>query len=134
MAFINFAHKQRLIKYPVDTDEFFKKPKKVALKREKLANGSKSFNIKELRRLYYAANPHMKCFILLGLNGGLGNGDIGQLERKHLKNGWVDYPRPKALADRRFPLWKETSERRWPSEACTASIGGSRYFGSGFVR
>lgn len=110
MAIFNFAHKQRLIKHPVECGESFKKPKKVALKREKLANGSKSFTIEELQTLYHAANKQMKCFILLGLNGGLGNGDIGQLEHKHVQDGWVDFPRPKTLVDRRFPLWKETAK------------------------
>ena len=50
----------------------------------------------------------MKTFILLGLNGGLGNADIGQMEHKHIKGDWIDYPRPKTLVDRRFPLWDET--------------------------
>jgi integrase len=108
MAIINYAHKQRLVRHPIDVGESFKKPKKVALKREKLASGGKSFTIEELRLLYHAANPQMKCFILLGLNGGMGNGDVGQLERRHIVDGWIDFPRPKTLVDRRFPLWKET--------------------------
>lgn len=108
MAIFNFAHKQRLIKHPVDTGESFSKPKKVALKREKLANASRSFTIEELQTLYHAANKQMRCFILLGLNGGLGNSDVGQLEHKHVQDGWIDFPRPKTLVDRRFPLWKET--------------------------
>jgi integrase len=110
MVFFNFAHKQRLIKHPVDTGESFKKPKKVALKREKLENGCKSFTIDELRLIYHAANKQMKCFILLGLNGGLGNADIGQMESKHINGDWIDFPRPKTLVDRRFKLWKETKK------------------------
>lgn len=110
MVFFNFAHKQRLIKHPVDTGESFKKPKKVALKREKLAKGNKSFTVDELRLIYHAANKQLKCFILLGLNGGLGNSDIGQMESKHIQGDWVDYPRPKTAVDRRFKLWPETKK------------------------
>jgi len=110
MVFFNFAHKQRLIKHPVDTGESFKKPKKVALKREKLAKGNKSFTLEELRLLYHAANKQMKCFILLGLNGGVGNSDIGQMEPKHIQGDWVDYPRHKTAHDRRFKMWPETKK------------------------
>jgi integrase len=110
MAIFNHAHKLELIKRPLAAGESFKKPKKMALKREKLANGNKSFTIEELQTLYHAANPQMKCFILLGLNGGLGNSDLGQIERKHILDGWVDFPRPKTAVDRRFPLWKETAK------------------------
>jgi integrase len=110
MAFFNYAYGERLIKHPVDTGGSFAKPKKVALKREKLARGSKSFTLDELTLLYKAANPQMRCFMLLGLNAGLGNGDIGQLQRHHITGNWVNYPRPKTLVDRRFPLWGVTLE------------------------
>ena len=48
--------------------------------------------------------------ILLGLNAGLGNSDIGNLQKAHLdlKAGWLDYPRMKTGLPRRVPLWAET--------------------------
>lgn len=110
MAFFNYARKSRLIPHPVDTGESFKKPKRVAMKREKLARNNKSYTIEELTTLYKASSPQLRCFMLLGLNGGLGNGDIGQLEQRHVVDGWVDFPRPKTAVDRRFPLWPETAE------------------------
>lgn len=109
MAIFNDAHKARLISRPVDTGESFQKPKRAALKREKLAKNNKSYSVDELKTLFEAANPQTRCFILLGLNGGLGNADIGKLEHRHVVDGWVDFPRPKTMVDRRFPLWPETA-------------------------
>jgi integrase len=57
-----------------------------------------------------AASPQMRAMILLGINAGLGNSDIGNLQRAHLdlKSGWLDYPRVKTGLPRRVPLWAET--------------------------
>jgi len=52
----------------------------------------------------------MQAFILLALNGGLGPGDIGQMEPRHMVGRWVHFPRPKTLVDRSFPLWSKTAE------------------------
>ena len=48
--------------------------------------------------------------VLLGINCGLGNSDIGQLRRSHLdlENGWLTFPRPKTALPRRCWLWPET--------------------------
>jgi integrase len=48
--------------------------------------------------------------ILLGLNGGLGNTDVGELPVTafDLKGGWLDYPRQKTGIPRRVPRWPET--------------------------
>ena len=107
-VFFNFAFKNGLIDKPVKPGDVFDKPSRKSLKREKLTKASKVFTIDELRTLYHAADAQMKAFILLAINGGLGNGDIGQLEFRHIQNGWIDYPRPKTAVDRKFPLWKET--------------------------
>lgn len=110
MVFFNFAHENHLIERPLGMGVSFKKPTKAALKIEKKAKGNKSFTIDELRTIYQAAGRQMQCFILLALNGGLGNGDIGRLEDRHIVDGWIDFPRPKTATDRRFPLWPETSK------------------------
>lgn len=109
MAVFNFAHRQRLIPNPVDVGESFKKPSVTRLRAEKQASGAKSFTIEELTAIYAEAGPQLRCFILLGLNGGLGNGDIGRMQPKHINGEWIDFPRPKTAIPRRFPLWAETA-------------------------
>jgi hypothetical protein len=48
--------------------------------------------------------------ILLAINCGYGNADVGTLPLSavNLAGGWVNYPRPKAAIDRRAKLWPET--------------------------
>jgi integrase len=86
----------------------FAKPSTKSLKKEKQTKAERIFTIEELRTLYHAAGKSMQAFMLLALNGGLGNSDIGQLEFRHIQAGWIRYPRPKTAVDRQFPLWKET--------------------------
>ena len=109
-VFFNFATKNELIEKTVKFGTGFDKPSRKSLKREKQSKADKIFTVKELAQLYEVAGAQMKAFILLALNGGLGNSDIGQLEAKHIQGDWIRYPRPKTLVDRQFPLWKETKE------------------------
>lgn len=107
-AILNHAHEAELIERPLSIGKALARPKKKALRKERQSKAAKEFSIEELQVLYHAASQQMKCFILLALNGGLGNNDIGLLESRHIKDGWITYPRPKTSVDRRFPLWKET--------------------------
>lgn len=108
MAILNFAHKNDLIPHPIRTGESFKRPDKASIKKERSEKNNKRYSVAELKAIYKAANPQMKCFMLLALNGGLGNGDIGRLEDRHIQGDWIDFPRPKNQVDRRFRLWPET--------------------------
>ena len=57
-----------------------------------------------------AANPTLKAMILLSVNCGFGPSDLARLPIKavDLKDGWIDFPRPKTGVHRRCPLWPET--------------------------
>ncbi len=57
-----------------------------------------------------AAGQPLKAMILLGVNGGFGNADVGTLPASalDLTGGWVNYHRPKTGVSRRCPLWPET--------------------------
>ena len=68
------------------------------------------FEAAELRTLLNKSGTQLKAMLLLGINVGLGNSDVGQLEFRHvdLKTAWLDYPRPKTGVLRRGPLWPET--------------------------
>lgn len=50
--------------------------------------------------------------ILLGINCGFGNSDLGNMPLTAIDFdlGWVNYPRPKTGVERRCPLWGETIE------------------------
>ena len=90
----------------------FKKPSAKTLRLTRAASGPKMFSPEEIRGLLKAAGDNMRTMILLGLNGGLGNTDVGELPLTaiDLKGGWLDCPRPKTGIQRRIPLWPETLE------------------------
>jgi integrase len=52
----------------------------------------------------------MKAMLLLAVNSGCGNADLGRLplQALDLPGGWLEYPRPKTGIARRCPLWPET--------------------------
>src|SRR5688572_12412283 len=54
----------------------------------------------------------MREMILLAMNGGMGNSDVGNLPQSavNLESGWCNFPRPKTGVARKFPLWSETVE------------------------
>jgi integrase len=54
----------------------------------------------------------MKAMVLLAINGGLGNTDLGvmTLDAIDVDSGWLNYAREKTGIMRRIPLWKETAE------------------------
>lgn len=77
---------------------------------QKLKHGERMLEAHQIRQLLDAADPTMRCMILLGVNCGLGQSDIAGLRKHHLNltSGWLDYPRPKTGVDRECSLWPET--------------------------
>src|SRR5262249_51422080 len=71
----------------------------------------------EVRDMLAKATQPLKSMILLGLNCGFGNSDVGNLpvSALDLDRGWITYPRPKTGIERRIPLWPETIQvlRDW---------------------
>ncbi len=88
----------------------FKRPSKLVLRKEKARRGVRMFEADELRRVLAVADPTMKAMVLLGVNCGFGNHDVGSLAFHHLDlpGGWGTFPRPKTGAPRRCKLWPET--------------------------
>ena len=64
----------------------------------------------ELERLFSAADITNTALLMLGLNCGFGNMDIGTLKLCDidLENGMVSHPRVKTGVERHFNLWPET--------------------------
>ena len=90
----------------------FKRPSRSVMRRHKALRGVNLFSKQEIHSLLANAKPVMKAMILLALNAGLGNCDVGRLENRHLdlEAGWLDFPRPKTGIARRAKLWDETVE------------------------
>lgn len=88
----------------------FKKPSAKTIRQTRAANGPRDLTPKEIQSLLTNTTVNMKAMILLAINGGLGNTDVGMLRRDavDLEAGWLDYPRPKTGMPRRVPLWPET--------------------------
>lgn len=109
-SIFKFAYDMRLIDRPVRFGPEFSKPSKKSVRLARRASGMKMYEAEEIRKLLEEAGPQMKAMILLGINCGLGNTDIGQITKSHLslKNGLLDYARSKTGIARRCVLWAET--------------------------
>jgi integrase len=106
----NFAQAEGLLERAMVYGEGFKRPPEKVLRASRRARGPKMFEAAEVRHILKAAKQPLKAMILLGVNCGFGNGDVGRLPMTalDLANGWANYPRPKTEIDRRCPLWPET--------------------------
>ncbi len=107
----NYAWKGGLIDRPMVYGEGFKRPSKKVLRLHKQAGGPRMFEPEEIRRMLDAAGQPLRAMILLAVNAGFGNADVGTLPLSavDLDGGWVNYPRPKTGIARRCPLWPETT-------------------------
>lgn len=106
---LRFAFEQAMIDRPIRFGEF-KKPSKAAFRRSRAEVGVRLFERPELLRILESSDPLMRAMVLLGVNCGFGNADVGTLPQKAIdwRNGWINYPRPKTGIERRCPLWPET--------------------------
>jgi integrase len=116
-AIFNFAFKNRMIPAQIVFGESFKRPSKKTMRLSKAAGGSKMFQAEELRRMIATATQPLKSMLLLAINSGMGNNDVGlmPLSAIDLETGWLTYPRPKTGIKRYVPLWPETiaSLKEW---------------------
>lgn len=107
-----FAVANQLIEKEVVFGTEFQKPRKEVMQKHKASRDKKLFTPFEIRQLMEARNFNLQVAVLLGINCGLGNTDISNLDQKHLDldRGWLDYPRSKNGMGRRVPLWPVTVE------------------------
>lgn len=109
-----YAYDAGLVDRPIRYGPTFKRPSKKTLRLERNGkqrkNGKRMFEAAELRKIIDAADQPLKAMVLLGINCGFGNSDVGNLpmDAIDLDGGWIDYPRPKTGIERRCPLWPET--------------------------
>src|SRR5262249_8398101 len=112
----NYGFKNGLIGKPVLFGDGFRRPSKKTLRKEKAKKGLRMFEAAEIRRILAVAGQPLKTMVLLGVNCGYGNADVGNLPQSALdQGGWVQFPRPKTGISRRCPLWAETIQalREW---------------------
>ena len=115
MAIVNFSNKNGFTDRPILTGAYFEKPSASELRIDQAKQdhqGVLMLEAKQIKDVLAEARPITKAMILLAVNVGVGNEDIGRLEFRHLdlKNGWLDFPRPKTGVKRRAKLWTETVE------------------------
>lgn len=110
----NFAVKQGMLARPVVFGMEFSKPKAKAIEEQSAAtieeHGERTYTREEILAMLGAASQPLKSMILLGINAGLGNSDVGQLRLSclNLETGWLIFPRPKNQKPRKCHLWPET--------------------------
>lgn len=105
----------KIVRAPVYGVEFSKPPASTVEKQKRALTeeeGERTFSRDEVLAMLHATEQPLKAMILLGINCGLGNSDIGHLRTSHIKleddGGWLDFPRPKTEQPRRGWLWPET--------------------------
>jgi integrase len=122
-----YAYKNDLTDRPVKFGSEFTKPSKKATRIHQANRGRQTLERSEVLALIKAASPQLAAMLLLGINCGYGNSDVGNLTVSALDiaKGWVTFPRPKTGTERRCALWPETikalnevlANRREPKDA-----------------
>ena len=115
-AFLNWCHSREHIPAPRYGQEFATEIE-VAHTKESLrrAKARRDFDADEIRRMIELASARFKPIVLLAINAGIGNLDIAEIEWDDIDgidraDPWIDLPRLKTGAPRRFPVWPETVE------------------------
>jgi integrase len=109
-AVFKFGLDNALVERPVIYGQGFKRPSQKTVRLERARKGPRMFEADEVRHVLDAAGQPLKAMILLGVNCGFGNADVGTLPLAalDLAGGWVNYHRPKTGITRRCALWPET--------------------------
>jgi integrase len=107
-----YGFEAELMPTPMRFGPGFARPTKKTMRLERAKKGPRMFEARELVKVLALAPMPLEAMILLGVNCGFGNADIGTLpvSALDLEGGWVNYHRPKTGINRRCPLWPETVE------------------------
>ncbi len=130
----NWAFAQGRIDRPLRFGPAFKKPSKKTIRLERAKKGPRMFEADQLRRILDVAPMPMKAMVLLGINAGLGNTDLANLQLGNLglDGAWLNYPRPKTGIGRRCPLpvqrdtWRHCPHQQAPCGSQNASGAGRK--------
>jgi integrase len=105
-----YAYYNGHIDRPVQYGTAFKRPARKVVRLDRAKKGPKLFTAAEVRKLMAAAGLQMHAMILLGINTGYGNTDVGRLPLAtvDLERALIDFLRPKTGIPRRGALWAES--------------------------
>src|SRR5262249_47568859 len=76
---LKYAFAAGLTARPVRTGPGFAPPSRKVLRLHRAKQGPRLFGADEIRRMLDAAGPQLRAMILLGVNCGFGNADVGRL-------------------------------------------------------
>lgn len=113
-AFLTWCHKTELIPAPRFGMEFKPASAKV-VRRQRAKVGPRDLSATDIRAILDKASLQLRPLVLLGINAGIGNLDLSEMRFKDIpadlskSDLFVDLPRTKTGADRRFWLWPETA-------------------------
>jgi integrase len=111
-AMFRWAERNQVIDRPVAFGDSFDPPPASVFRKAKRDAGERLFTAAQVKaiRAKMKGDAPWDAMFLLALNGGFGNTDIANLPREavDLRNGVIDYSRPKTDVDRLVPLWPET--------------------------
>ncbi len=113
-VFFQWAFDNELIAAPRYGKNFSPTSAKVARK-QRASEGPKILSPSDIHTILDQASKGMKPIILLAMNAGIGQSDIAywtldELPKKLSGECWIDLPRRKTGAPRRFVLWPETRD------------------------
>lgn len=120
-----YAIESKLIAETISYGPEFKKPSASEFRRHRGTGGKRMFTPQEVDQLLNGkfvkvpkgkslrvrgGSVQMRAMVLLGLNCGFGNTDVGSLPLSAIdfKSRIIDFPRTKTAIERRCPLWPET--------------------------
>ena len=110
--FFNFGEKNQHHRPVYKGSEFYfpaKREERAWKYENRQTHGKVFFEAAQIRAILDAANPQMKAMVLLGINCGFENEEIGQLRRHQIKNdGWIEKLRGKTGEFRLCKLWPDT--------------------------
>lgn len=109
-SMFKFAYDEQMISRPVFYGRGFDSPTKAVIRKARNAKPKKLFTPEQVHKLLDNATPALHAMILLSLNTGMNNADLGNLKESNIdfKTGWMDYPRHKTGVERLAKLWPET--------------------------
>lgn len=113
-AFLSWASDSELLEHPPRYGKEFSPASQKAIRRQRAKEGRRDIPAADLRKIIESASLHFKPLVLLGVNAGIGNQDLADIRLDQLPelcgDVWVDLPRGKTGAPRRFLLWPETRD------------------------